>query len=111
MQPADTHPTADMDTSDSSPLSTPSPRASTAPSVHGVGFPECNYVNGREPRSDVWHHFFKAADHTISKKATCMHCGKMFTSRHGSTSTMRDHLRNKHPKEFSETAGADSPNR
>jgi hypothetical protein len=115
MQATDTQCTADMATSDNlpesfpSPLSTPSLRASPAPPVHVLSFPADNSINGRQPRSKVWHHFLKAADYTTSKKATCMHCNKTFMSRHGSTSTMRLHLEKNHPNMLS--AGAESPDR
>ena len=117
MQPTDSQPTADIaacstdNPSESSPLSSSSPRASTAPPDHISNFPANNYVNGRQPRSEVWLHFVKAADYMTSRKATCMHCNKTFMSRRGSTSTMHLHLKKNHASMLSTSAGAESLDR
>ena len=115
MQSTDSQHTADIaacssgNASETSPLETPSPCASTAPPVHVLGFPERNCINGRQPRSEVWLHFLKADDYLTSKKATCMHCNKTLTSHRGSTSTMHLHLEKNHPSVLS--TGAEPPDR
>jgi hypothetical protein len=60
-------------------------------------------VVARPPRSVVWAHFIKADDYETSNKATCMHCGKTLVASGGSTSTMRQHLKNRHVDKLNET--------
>ena len=61
--------------------------------------------------SAVWLHFQKRPDFRVSKRATCMHCGKTLVASHGSTSSMIIHLQRRHPIRFAASTGADSPNR
>jgi len=67
-----------------------------------------NCIDGRQPRSKVWLHFVKAADYKASKTAKCAHCGQTYTSRRGSTTTMRDHLLKKHPDKLNPPDGAEA---
>jgi BED zinc finger len=68
-------------------------------------------INSRSTKSIVWFHFRKAQDYKTSKKATCMHCGTTLVASHGSTSTMLNHLRTKHPEYLVGPSGESSPGR
>jgi hypothetical protein len=99
---ADTQPAPDItscsydEESSSSSPSTPSPRASATPPDQLSKILANNRASGQKLRSKVWLHFTKAADYKTSGKATCVHCGKTFTSRRGSTTTMNQHLEKLH---------------
>jgi BED zinc finger len=52
--------------------------------------PEC--VKG----SDVWKYFTRDANFKENKKSKCNYCGITYTCTGGSTSNMKNHIKNKH---------------
>jgi BED zinc finger len=92
----------------SPPTPSPSPRASDNPPDHPSKIIANNCANGRQLRSKVWFHFIQAIDYETSKKSRCVHCGTVFTSRYGSTSSLAKHLEKKHPEQLNASDGAEA---
>jgi BED zinc finger len=91
--------------------STPSLCASDTPPDHPSKIIANNRASGRQLRSKVWFHFIQAADYETSKQSKCVHCGKVFTSRYGSTSSLGKHLEKKHPEVLDAPDGAEALDR
>jgi hypothetical protein len=91
--------------------SSPSPHTAAAAPPHSPTPPAASGPTGRQPKSGVWNHFRKNADYRTSKKATCAHCGKTLVASRGSTTTMNNHVKNRHPQALAASAGTESLDR
>ena len=60
-------------------------------------------ISLKEKGSKVWLHYTKSINYKENKKATCNYCGKILKCTGSSTSTLRTHLKNKHPLQISES--------
>jgi BED zinc finger len=80
------------------PLPTPSLVSGDHPVSDVVAPPPTISRSTRSPtRSPAWDHFRKADDFETSRRALCMYCDRTFVVNNGSTSTLLNHLKAKHP--------------